>query len=361
MIQVATVSKDFKEIIISDGFRSNVRCCVNQKRHLLGLFPKCSRNTTERYRFVQCSGALTYLPRPMQAASFWAQLSWKPKSYWREIELLDCRDGKVLLLAGNTNRSRDFVIYYVQLRTNQYRQLPRLTLLDESDIRLVSAAFIPDDKSHQFRVIVLARRGEADTKIKPEARAVETSVVCFTSSTGKWENPVTTWFEVPAKNMLGLGSVLVENKLCFLEKCRRVITVDITSLELGTIVLPKVKNIGSKTSHVLTRGPRSKKLYLAIVSQRCIAVYSHDGKDWVQNLLHPGPGHTKSVALKLIGSTDITGLILVKADGRVIYKMEVETGLFYQIDDNVPEEEALPFELEYPPVSQMLLRQKNAH
>lgn len=344
MIRAASASRLFREIITSDGFRSLIRSRAKQSRHLLGLFPKCSG-----YPFVQCT-----LPRPFRRASSSVHMSWKPNNYWNHVELIDSRDGKLLLFAGQSSRSCGFVIYYPHSRKNLFSQIPRLTLLGDPSNHLVTATLVPDNNSHQFTVIVLTRKGEVDSKMTAKVPMTEASVVRFSSSTGMWGNPVTAWFQMPSKKKLHIGSLLLENKLYFLHPCEQVITVDIRNLELGTLKLPEVTNIHSRTSHVLTRVPTSDQLHLAIVAQRCIAIYSHDGNVWDLKRLNPSPGYSNSVALKLVGSTEITGLIFVKADARVIYMMEVETGLFHCISENVPQAEVLPYELEFPPVSEML-------
>lgn len=257
-------------------------------------------------------------------------------------------------------------------------------MLDEANIRLVTAALIPDEESHHFSVIVLTRRGVIDSQMKPEVPVAESSVICYTSSNRRWGNPVTTQFEMPAKKMLRLGSVLVGRTLHFLHSCKQIIKVNVETLELGNslstlsyvnvkvsswfrfiiccfihlhscvgrLKLPSVKNIGSKTAHVLARGLIDKQLYL--VAGRGIATYTHSSAGWDPALLLPGPISCPFMPIKLVGSSEAGGLILVKVDGRVISAMEVETGLEREITDDLSEEEVLCYEQEFPPVSQML-------
>lgn len=358
MLQATIVSRPFKRIITSHGFRCLVRTTVRQPGHLLGLFPKCNANKRERYPFIQCSGSADPIPRPLRNASLSVLRFWKPANYWRHFELLDSRDGKLLLLAGKSSRNVEMVVFYPQSSTNQYDLIPRLAVLDEANIRLVTAALIPDEKSHHFSVIVLTRRGVTDSQMKPEVPVAESSVICYTSSNGRWGNPVTTQFEMPAKKMLRLGSVLVGRTLHFLHSCKQVIKVNVETLELGKLKLPRVTNICSRTAHVLARGLTGNQLYLAVVSGRDIATYTHSSTGWDPALLLPGPISAPFVAIKLVGSAEAGGLILVKVDGRVIVTMEVETGKDRQITDDLREEEVLCYELEFPPVSQMLRQQQ---
>lgn len=354
MLQATIVSRLFKRVITSHGFRCLVRTTVRQPGHLLGLFPKCKANKRERYPFIRCSDSPDPLPRPLRNASLSVLRFWKPTNHWGHFELLVSRDGKLLLLAGNSSRNVEIVVFYPQSSTNQYDLIPRPAVLDEANIRLVTAALIPDEESHHFSVIVLTRRGVIDSQMKPEVPVAESSVICYTSSNRRWGNPVTTQFEMPAKKMLRLGSVLVGRTLHFLHSCKQIIKVNVETLELGRLKLPSVKNIGSKTAHVLARGLIDKQLYLAVVARRGIATYTHSSAGWDPALLLPGPISCPYMPIKLVGSSEAGGLILVKVDGRVISAMEVETGLERQITDDLPEEEVLCYEQEFPPVSQML-------
>jgi hypothetical protein len=127
---------------------------------------------------------------------------------------------------------------------------------------------------------------------------------------------------------------------------------------IGIIELPDITNV-SRTAHVLAGVPSNRKLYLAMASGRNIFKYCYDGNNsWNLKSLLLGPGTANSVAIKLVGSTDMTGLIFLKVDGQMIYKMDIEGGQVEFIADNMHVDEVLPYEMENPPVSQMLRQQQ---
>jgi hypothetical protein len=114
IIIAASSSRFFKDIIISNDFRSRIRRCEVQTRQLLGLFAKTRDNKPERYPFLECCD--TSIPLRFRSASFSVWCSWKPYKQWGYVELLDSRDGRLLLLAGENRKQCQFVIVYPQSR-----------------------------------------------------------------------------------------------------------------------------------------------------------------------------------------------------------------------------------------------------
>jgi hypothetical protein len=87
MIRAAASSRFFKDIILSNDFRSRVRRREVQTRLLLGLFGKSRENKPERYPFLECSDSS--IPLLFRSASFSVWCSWKPNKQWGYVELLD--------------------------------------------------------------------------------------------------------------------------------------------------------------------------------------------------------------------------------------------------------------------------------
>lgn len=354
LLRMATACSFFREVIRSSDFRHCYRS--NQKGKMLGFFmkKKARGKTRVMYPYVRCDGLSAQMSRASESIrDLWVSAETCPNSYWPYFELLDSRDGKLLLLAGNSSRDQDMFVFYPHARKNRHRQIPRLRFFH--DTQIVTAALLPDERTHHYNVIVLAKR-VSRSKVTLNTPLVETVVACYSSSAGRWIKAKTIQsFVLPAKKMLQIGSVLIDDMIYFLHRGEELITVQISSLELATTILPDIggaKKTTLRTSHI-SRGQGSQ-LCLAMVSGRNIRVYtySNPSKSWENktNWLTLGGG------IKVIGSSESQGLILVKTGTLDVVSVEMETGLVKSVSvGNCESDEVLAYEQECPAVSQMIM------
>ncbi|TVU15964.1 hypothetical protein EJB05_39509 [Eragrostis curvula] len=356
LLRMGTVCRFFRELICLPDFRCWYR--ENQNGKMLGFFVKTKGRNSEQYPFVRCVG----LPTPFLRASeviheLWSAADTSPNNYWRHSEVLDSRDGKLLMLAGNSSRDPDMFVFYPHARTNRHHQIPHPRLFN--NFRIVAAALIPNDHTHQYKVIILGRTGVADYKMKSNAPLTESLVGSFSSSVNRWVKASTLQFAMPAKQMLRMGSVLIDETIHFLHSGKQVISVDIPSLKLGTTQLPDHVNkqiIKSRMTHVLFPGP-SNQLCLSVASRMSVSIYTYmdssmsweHTRDWVV----PIGSNIKDKAVKLVGSAENEGLLLLKIGSQDVFSIETRTGLVKWIA-NCESDEVLAYEQECPVVSQML-------
>ncbi|CAN6240677.1 unnamed protein product [Urochloa humidicola] len=327
-----------------------------QKDKMLGFFLKTKARDIEKYPYVRCDGLSALLSRASQSISdLWISADTHPNSYWPYFELLDSRDGKLLLLAGNSSRDQDMYVFYPHVRKNRFYQIPNLRLF--SDTHIVTAALLPDDNTHHYNVIVLARQGVSDSKMTSNIPLTKAVIACYSSSAGRWAKAkIIQSFAMPAKQMLRIGSVLIDDVIYFLHPGRQIITVEISSLELAIIKLPELtRKMKSRRSHMISRGQGSQ-LCLVVVSGRNICMYSYNKPltSWENKTSWLAPGNAKDNATKVIGSSESEGLILAKTGTLEVVSIEMDIGLV-KLVGSCEGDEVLVYEQECPAVSQILM------
>lgn len=115
LLRTATASRFFRNIIILPDFRHHYR--ATHKGTMLGFFVKLKARDLEKYPYVGCDGLSAPLSQASSSVSdLWTSENTRPNSHWPYFELLDSRDGKLLLFAGNSRREQDMFVFYPHAR-----------------------------------------------------------------------------------------------------------------------------------------------------------------------------------------------------------------------------------------------------